>query len=90
MLSKSFAASLALLSMSCHSTQSLLEDAPAHPPALVGKHDILLFECTFFSAPDDFELLKNTSKNHVAGVFSTEDGDRLIKQLKRRRKFEIM
>ena len=68
----------------------MLDAEEAAPPVLAGKHDLLLFECTFFTAPDDFDLLKNTRKNHIAGVFSPVDGERLIQELKRRRDFEVL
>lgn len=59
-------------------------------PVLIGTEDLILFQCTFFTAPDNYELLKNTKANHVAGVFSPEDGDRLVEQLKREDTFELM
>jgi hypothetical protein len=84
------ALTLALLSSCQTASPPLLNSAEAVRPVLAGKEDLLLFECTFFTAPDNFELLRNTKENHIAGVFSPEDGERLIKELKRRRKFEHM
>lgn len=91
-LSIAFALAVAFVSPSCQAPVQplLLGSTESSRPVLVGKQDVILFECTFFSAPDDFELLKNTSKNHVAGVFTPEDGARLLERLKRHRKFECM
>ncbi|MCB1100521.1 MAG: hypothetical protein KDN22_33470 [Verrucomicrobiae bacterium] len=91
--SLAFAASAIALTLftGCQSTSSpLLPSKDAVLPTMVGSSDLLQFECTFFTAPDDFELLKNTKKNHIAGVFSPIEGERLIRQLKRRREFELM
>ena len=76
---------------SCNTvSRPLLDSSKSVPPILAGKDDHLLFECTFFTAPDDFDLLKNTKTNHVAGVFSPTDGEQLIRELKRNRRFELL
>lgn len=84
-----FVGLLAVALCSCQTSRPLIDPAASTPPVLAKKGDLILFECTFFTVPDNFELLKNTKDLHVAGVFSPQDGDRLLRELKSRRRFEV-
>jgi len=88
-----FATCLALaapLFTSCQSTgDRLLSVSEAVPPKLAKKKPFIHVQCYFFTAPDNFQLLENTKGAHVAGIYSPQDGAKLIKSLQRRKGFDL-
>lgn len=84
------AALAACLFPSCQNTGGqLLSLSETVPPTLSGNKPFIHYQCYFFTAPDDFELLKDTEGAHVAGIYSPQDGDKLVESLKRQRGFHL-
>lgn len=59
------------------------------PPTLAGDKAFIRYQCYFFTAPNRHELLKDTEGIHLLGIYSAEDGARLVKQLRSKRGFDL-
>jgi hypothetical protein len=76
---------------SCQSTNTqLLSVSESVPPKLAKNKPFLHVQCYFFTAPDDFQLLENTKGAHVAGIYSPQDGDKLVASLIHKRGFNLV
>lgn len=75
---------------SCGTTgDRLLSLSQSVPPDLPKNETLLHVQCYFFTAPDGFQLLENTKGAHIAGIYSPQDGAKLVASLKKRRGFAL-
>lgn len=74
---------------SCQSSNGLISLSESVPPKLAKNKPFLHVECFFVTCPADFQLMKETKGAHIAGIYSPQDGDNLIKSFKRKKGFAI-
>ena len=59
-------------------------------PLIEGDGPVLRFQSYFFTAPNGYLALEGQKGAHVAGIFSEDDGAKLVEKLRSRRGFELM
>lgn len=59
-------------------------------PVVDGNGPLLRFQSFIFEVPDDYQVLKGAVGAHVAGVYSSEDGEALVERLRKRKGFDLV
>ena len=59
-------------------------------PKLAGSDTVFRFQTFLFKTPQDFSFLEDSNEAHLAGIYSQEEGEKLVASLQKRRGFELL